>query len=345
MSIHAIDPLNDSRWDDLIASHRRSSVFHQKGWLKALAQTYGYRPLVLTTSGPGEKLNSGIPFCEVSSWLTGRRLVSLPFADHAEPLVSSSDTSQEILEWTKAQSRTHGWKYIEFRPVHGDDFLIDALEPTQSFWLHTLDLTPPLDRLFHSLHKDCIQRRIRKAERSSLSYEKLASASALDDFYRLLTRTRRRHHVPPQPRQWFANLLACMGTDAAIRLARYNGVAIAGIFSLVSKGTVVFKYACSDERFHSLGAAPLLIWKLIEESKMAGAECIDFGRTDLDNQGLVEFKDRLGAARSRLTYLRYNANGNKAAPRSYPSLLGRSFTILPDSALSLAGRLLYKHFG
>lgn len=346
MSIYCLDPLNDGRWDDLIASHPSSSAFHQRGWLKALAQTYGYRPLVLTTSRPGEKLEDAIVFCEVNSWITGRRLVSLPFADHAEPFVISSERFKEIVGWAKAQSRQRGWKYIELRPTqcHGD--LTNGMEPAQSFWLHTLDLTAPLDQLYRGLHKDCIQRKIRKAERSTLSYEKGVSAEFLDDFYRLLTMTRRRHRVPPQPRHWFSNLIACMAPNAEIRIARHNGNAISALFSLRHKETVVYKYACSDERFHSLGAAPFLIWRLIEESKMAGAQRIDFGRTDPDNEGLIEFKDRLGAARSRLTYCRYQVRGSaRAAPNAYASLAKRSFTIMPDSALSFAGRLLYKHFG
>jgi len=67
----------------------------------------------------------------------------------------------------------------------------------------------------------------------------------------------------------------------------------------------VYKYGCSDEKFHHLAGMPFLFWKLIEESKALGAEQIDFGRTDMDNDGLVEFKDRFGTTRQRLTYYRY----------------------------------------
>lgn len=79
MQLYPIDPLLDSRWDDLVASHPRASAFHHKGWLEALAITYGYRPMALTSSPAGKPLSDGVVFCEVKSWITGNRLVSLPF--------------------------------------------------------------------------------------------------------------------------------------------------------------------------------------------------------------------------------------------------------------------------
>src|SRR6266849_1187401 len=88
MQLYTLDPLSDNRWDDLVASHSSASVFHQKGWLKALASTYGYYPMVLTSAPAGKRLTDGIVFCQVKSWITGARLVSLPFADHCEPLLN-----------------------------------------------------------------------------------------------------------------------------------------------------------------------------------------------------------------------------------------------------------------
>src|SRR5580692_12257195 len=50
--IYTLNPLSDQRWDDLIARHPDASAFHQRGWLEALALTYGYEPVVFTTSPP-----------------------------------------------------------------------------------------------------------------------------------------------------------------------------------------------------------------------------------------------------------------------------------------------------
>jgi hypothetical protein len=91
---------------------------------------------------------------------------------------------------------------------------------------------------------------------------------------------------------------------------------------------------------------PFLFWKLVEESKGSGAEKIDFGRTDLENQGLIAFKDRLGTRRKLLTYYRYA----KTRRRELASLrdsraIRQLFSVLPETVSSAAGRMLYRHLG
>ena len=70
------------RWSALVHSHAQASVFHSTNWLRALQGVYGYEPVVVTTCPPVELLTNGLVFCRISSWLTGSRLVSLPFSDH-----------------------------------------------------------------------------------------------------------------------------------------------------------------------------------------------------------------------------------------------------------------------
>jgi hypothetical protein len=346
MQLYTLDPMLDSRWDELVSSHPRASVFHHKGWLKALAGTYGYRPIALTSTPPGERLSDGIVFCEVKSWITGNRLVSLPFADHSEPLMNEIGGSFELTEWMRTECRQHNWKYIELRPLSWEMHSDCPLAASQSFWFHTLNLTLSLDQIFRDLDKNSIQRRIRRAEREQLSYERGCSEGLLNDFYRLLMITRRRHQLLPQPRAWFRNLFACMGPSVEIRLARKDSIPIAAILTLCHRRTVVYKYGCSDEKFHHLAGMPFLFWKLIEEGKTAGAEQIDFGRTELENDGLIRFKDQFGTTRRRLTYFRYPESTRERYPAASDLPAARRlFSVLPDALSSRAGRLLYRHIG
>src|SRR5579862_5526560 len=77
---YQLDPTQDPRWTELVGRHPKASVFHTVGWLKALRCTYGYEPVAFTTSPPSGGLKNGIVFCRINSWLTGKRLVSLPFS-------------------------------------------------------------------------------------------------------------------------------------------------------------------------------------------------------------------------------------------------------------------------
>ncbi len=346
MKIHVLDPLADTRWDELVARHPNASVFHQRGWLEALARTYGYEPYVVTSAPFGEPLENGIVVCRVSSWMTGTRLVSLPFSDHCEPLLSKCDEAEEFTNWMRVACDLQQWKYVELRPLlmacHG----ANDLQPSCSYWFHELDLSPSLDQIFRRLHNNSFRRKVRRAEREQLLYEAGRTEQLAGEFYRLLLSTRRRHQLLPQPRGWFRNLFECMGDKLQIRIARKNGVPIAAMLTLRHRTSVVYKYGCSDERFHNLGGMPFLFWKLVEDSKASGAEKIDFGRTDLDNEGLTAFKDRFGTSRKLLTYYRYTKNSTRGvAALSDSPMVRQFFSILPAVVSSVAGRILYRHLG
>jgi len=98
VAMRSLNPLIHPRWDSFAAAHSKSSVFHQRAWLQALQDTYGYEPFFVFASGSDETLRDGFLFCEVKSRITGKRLVSLPFADHCEPLVSEPGSTQELID-------------------------------------------------------------------------------------------------------------------------------------------------------------------------------------------------------------------------------------------------------
>src|SRR5690349_20387135 len=104
MKIHIINPLLDRRWDELVARHPKASIFHERGWLEGLARTYGYEPCALTTAAAGEGLKDAVALCRISSWVTGTRLVSLPFSDHCEPLLGDIDELPNFINWLRAES-------------------------------------------------------------------------------------------------------------------------------------------------------------------------------------------------------------------------------------------------
>ena len=102
LAVHQIDPFQDLRWPDFVNRHPRASVFHTRGWLETLVRTYSYSLVAFTTSAPTSELNNGVVFCQVRSWLTGRRMVSLPFLDHCEPLVSEPSDLEFLLQHLQA---------------------------------------------------------------------------------------------------------------------------------------------------------------------------------------------------------------------------------------------------
>lgn len=344
MECFRIDPLRDMRWPQLVEDHPRSTIFHTAGWLQALQKTYRYEPVALTTCSPGERLTNGIVFCRVQSWITGRRLVSLPFSDHCDPLVNDAEELQVLLQGIEKEVARDGCKYAELRPTCGHP-IPEPFRQTESFALHRLDLTPRVDALWQGLHKDCIQRKIRRAERSHLSYEKGRSESLLRSFYRLQQITRERHALPPQPRIWFRNLCDLLSDHLTIHMASAKGQAIAAILTLRHKDGLTYKYGCSDAAFHPLGAIPWLFWKAIQEAREEGLRSLDLGRSDPDNPGLIRFKERLGARPLPLKYYRYPSEPASGKKRNMKKIAGTVLRMTPGRFLSALGSRFYRHIG
>ncbi len=343
--VFELNPVTDARWSALAESHPRASVFHTPGWLRALSQTYGFQPSAVTSATPGEALRDGLVFCRVGGWLGGRRIVSLPFSDHCEPLVEGDQGLALLLKPLIGDGDAGRRNRIEIRPVTppaGPPFL---LEPGSSYWLHRLDLRPGLESVFRGFHKDCVQRRIRKAEKEGLEYRTGRSEDLLASFYRLVVLTRRRQKLPPQPIAWFRNLIGEMGERLSINVAEKRGEAVAAILTLRHKDTLTYKYGCSEKRLASLGGMQFLFWSAIQDAMGGGLTQFDLGRTDMDNEGLTAFKDRLGATRATLQYWQYPAPCARPLVSGWGARVVReALAAAPDPVLKAASSLLYRHF-
>jgi hypothetical protein len=347
--LYRVDPIEDPRWSALLDRDPNASIFHSAAWLKALRKTYGYEPVVYTTSSPAQVLSCGLLFCHIDSWLTGERMVSVPFSDHCEPLINSIEEWNSVVASLQSEATAGSWKYIEIRPLNSD--LLHEGDRTgfrlaRQYYIHRLDLRPDLAQIRRGFDKDSIVRRVRRAERAGLQEKCGRSEDLLRDFYDLLILTRIRHSLPPQPYEWFTNLVDCLGDRFEIRLAYQEGTPVAAILNLRFKNTIYYKYGCLDSRYKASGGMPFLFWRAIEEAKATGATEFDFGRSDQDNPGLITFKSHWGAAPKQLDYWRFSRSLNvKPMEERGAGIVRRIVPLMPKWLLAAAGKLIYRHIG
>jgi hypothetical protein len=344
-TVYELNPLHDPRWETFVRSHPRASVFHSTNWLKALQIAYGYDPAVVTTCPQQAALTNGLVFCRVKSWLTGRRMVSLPFSDHCEPLVNCSGELDDLLLSMRHHVDTGSWKYIEIRPPFYQPGSLTGFGKSLTYRLHRLSLGGSTQELFHNFHKDCVQRKIRRAEREELKYEEGTSEILLQKFYKLMVITRQRLFLPPQPQYWFRALIASFGKDLKIRVVSKDDLPVASILTISHKKTMVYKYGCSDARFNRLGGMALLLWNTIQEAKDKGLDELEMGRSDSSNPGLISFKEHWGAVGTHLNYWRYPSRSVGIANTWQQNMLRRLVPATPTPVLRTMGRLLYRHIG
>jgi hypothetical protein len=346
---YQLDPIRDSRWEKLVGRHPSASVFHTVAWLQALRSTYGYEPVAFTTSPPTGDLKNGLVFCCISSWLTGHRLVSLPFSDHCEPLCDSTEDLNFLIRYLQTSLEHQKWKYLEIRPIQGNlgqTGVGNAFLPAATYFLHTLDLRPDLSKVFRSLDRDSVQRRIQRAERAGLVEKCGRSDDLLREFYALFSITRSRHHLPPTPYAWFRNLIHWQNEALEIRLAYKEKTPVAAILTLRFKDVIYYKYGCSDARFNKFGATPWLLWRAIAAGKSNGAKEFDLGRTEEDNAGLLAFKNHWVSHPKRLVYWKFpDASSPNSVDGWKLKMAKRIFSCMPEKLLTMTGKLIYRHIG
>jgi hypothetical protein len=346
--IYRLDPISDPRWQEFLRLEPRASIFHSQGWLQAIHRSYGYTPVVFTTTSPDRPLRNGAVFSVVKSWLISSRLVSLPFSDHVDPLMGTERELSDLLDELISRQKLGEWKKIEIRPpaVGPQHPHWGAFHDGQSFVLHRIDLRLGLEAVYSRFHLDSVQRKIRKAERSSVQEDVGRSEHHLQQFFNLHAMTRRRKGLPPPPYAWFRNVLDCLGESAKIRLALKDGRAIAAILTLRFKDTAVYKYGCTDHRYHNLGAMPFLLWKAMQEEYQSGAREFDLGRSEVDNHGLIQFKEKFGAQRTAFTYKIFPDDSPDFPERAKRMAWAKKiFRLLPEKALIYAGSWIYPHIG
>ena len=120
MRVSVIDPITDPRWRTIVHRHPAAGIFHTPEWLSALQRTYRYQTLAYVGTGFGDEITCGIPFCRVRSAITGHRLVSLPFSDHCQPLVSNPEELNELLSAVQSDIRRQRLRYVEIFFAFGE---------------------------------------------------------------------------------------------------------------------------------------------------------------------------------------------------------------------------------
>ncbi len=342
IGIEQLDPLVDPAWDDIVTTRDEHSIFHRSAWAGVLTQAYGHRPYYLRISVGGAEA-ALVPLMEVKSCLTGRRGVSLPFADFAGPLWIDAIEAPLVYLALLDFAAERGWKHIEIRggaipPIGARAFL--------TYDTHQLDLRQGVESIRCRLEPS-VRRAIRKAERSGIEVTVERSLRAMEEFYELHGRTRRRHGLPPQPLAFFKaiakNLMAC--DLGEIVLAKLGGVPVAGAVFLRSGGRVIYKFGASDSEHWPLRPNHLVMWNAIQHYAGSGCKELHFGRTSQHDEGLSRFKRSWGCDSVALSYYRRSLCNDKwhnaSHPRSesHPLIFGH----LPMGLNRFAGRVIYPH--
>jgi hypothetical protein len=342
--IQIIDPTQYPGWDDLIVSHPEGSFFHSSVWAKVLHDSYGYTPIYFTVLGENG-IKALIPVMEVNSLLTGKRGVSLPFTDYCEPITDGNVQCQDFLDYVIEYGREHGWRTLELRSGNN---LLPSTSPSMTYLGHVLDLSRSKSQVFPNF-RDSTKRNAKKAIKEGVGVKIDHSLESVKEFYRLNCMTRKEHGLPPQPFNFFKKIYDHIISKnlGMVVLASLDQKNVAGAIYLHFGAKAVYKYGASDKKFQNLRANNFVMWEAIKWYSRNGYKSLNFGRTELENQGLIQFKSGWGGTEQKISYYRYDLRKEAfvSAASKVTGFHNKIFNKMPIPILNRIGNILYRHIG
>ena len=346
-SIRILKEQDWEKWDQFVLMHPRGSIYHTTAWMRVVQKTFKHEPLYIYLQENG-KIHACLPLFRIRSWITGERLNCLPAAAVCDPLADERELSK-MMEYSQEQSGSGDWVPWEIRT--DERFALEIpfrSKQARNYVTHLLDLERPLEEIWKSFHPGQVVRSIRKALRSDISMVKGCDRRHVLEFYKLYLGMRKKNGLLPVPTSFFLNLWDEFSPrgEIEISLARHKSRIVAGVLLLKYRDVVKYEYGATNTAALKIRPNQLLLWQSIEKSHAGGYRWFDFGRTRLDNKGLLSFKDRWGTRRIPLVYHQApNGTGvdSLREKRIVPWVMHTLMRNSPDAMCQWLGSLLYRH--
>jgi hypothetical protein len=345
LDVRTVNPLAEPGWDDMVGAHPAGSFFHTAPWARVLAESYGYRPVYFTVLENGA-LQALLPVMEVRSVFTGRRGVSLPFSDYADPFAGNEEQRRVLADRAVQDGKEARWKTLEIR---GGECPWKERPASGEFLVHRLALSESETEV-HQGFRTNMKRNIARALKEGVTVEMSNSAAALESYYRLHCITRKGQGIPPQPMKFFRKIREHIlhREMGFVALATRRAEVVAGIVLFHHGRKAIYKYGASSAEGKRCRANNLVMWEAIRWFARKGFQEFCFGRTDPAHEGLREYKLGYGTSEYVLTYYKRDIPGNRmvAMPaKNLPGPLDGCFRKVPIPVSRIVGSLLYRHMG
>ena len=342
------EPFNYKDELSFIENFENASIFQHPAWLSVISKSYGLDVKVIKDKNiiDGQNPSISIPdFCGGIPFVVKKqggnvRLISLPFSDHSS-LLNSRKINQVILGEIIKQ-------YPDIKIEIRDNYSGNGFESKLVGYKHSLELTNSEEDIFSSFKKTQVQQRIKKALRDELKATIETDYESILQFYRLHLLTRKKLGVPIQPKKFFYyfwNEIVKPGLGYMVMISLKGKIISSGIFAGYNN-IMTYKFSASDPEYLNYRPNNLMLWTAIREAKRRGYEILDFGRTDLDTEGLRNFKLGWGTKEEELYYSYYP----KAPDASKFEFLKNKIVSpiiqkSPKFVCRLSGEVFYKYFG
>lgn len=350
----SIDPLREPSWDEFVHDHPFGWLCHLSHWKRVLEKSFphlkGHCFAIVESKSGG--IRATLPIYEVTSWLTGKRLVSIPFATLCDPLVTQPEDLSRLLDAVVDLSKEAGASYAEVRTLNAHPLFQENCFARRDFFVHhylPLDAAPEI--LKKRFHRSCVRQRIDRALQSNLILRLDNDIKALETFFGLYVMTRKRLFLPPQPYKFLHALWKTFAPSGNLQilLAEHDKRAVGGLILFKYRDRVSAEFAASDETFRNFSPNHFLFWEAIKLAYEEGFKIFDFGRTAPDNASLMDFKRRWATTAATLPQFYYPSETVEKIENQGKSIklkiINQIVQKAPLCSMRMIGNFCYRHLG
>lgn len=282
-------------WDGFVSQQPSGTLFHTTAWKRIIERAFGYKSCYLLAENEG-RIEGVLPLFTVSNPLTGRTLISSPFAVYGGACSANAAAQAELVHAACELAHEQKVEYLEFRFRQADDvpgFITKDLYVTFDF-----DIDSDHDRLFKSLPKDT-RYMIRKGQKAGLTVSN--GNAGLDEFFNVYAQSVRNLGTPVFSKKFFRIILEELGNDAEIMVVRKDQTAVSAVMSFRFRDWILPYYGGSTLDGRHYAANNFMYWELLESARQRGIRHFDFGRSK-KGTGAYEFKSAWNMRESALPY-------------------------------------------
>lgn len=299
----------DPEWDRFVSEHPYGTVCQTTRWRSAVETAFPHvrgATVVLREAAGG--IRAGTTVYTVRSRLLGTRLVSIPFASRTDPLVTSVEDFDPLLDALEERRRDAAARSFQIRMSQAP---LPAprphLYPRHALRGHYLPLHWGIDAVWNNLDPS-LRRRIKKAAGQGVSVRRGRTAADVDVFFKFYGRTRQRLRLPALPKLFFYAIAQHLQEDEwSLFIAEESGEPVAVDWLLTFNGVQQLEWMGEGAGARACNANHKMFWTCVEDAAERGRHTVSFGVTDVTNTGLLEYKRSWGTIERDMPVLRSGA--------------------------------------
>ncbi len=304
--IMKIVPLSNpyyEKWNDYIRNHRQGLIFHSIKWMELVTHVLKYKPLYYAAVADAEIVGI-LPLFYVNTWLSGKKMISVPGGLLAGILADSNEIELELSAKAQELAREYDVQYLELRQA-------DPLD--SSMLIDTRFHTVRVPIVSEEEQMQALRPNIRRALRRSLETEMRIEMESKDvkTFYTRYSRGMRNFGTPVESCKWIKGLFDYFPDNHFIANVYHDNRIVNSQLIRIFNRQIASVFAVQEPDARCIYPNHRLIWELFAYArKMEIDYFFDFGRSIKDS-GPHKFKTGWGGESQSLHYHYYLVNAKK----------------------------------